>query len=158
MIPSKWRAWEMPLPRGSITVDTTGSGRLTRWYIAYQHEGEARDITSVAELAAAVADGGATAEQVARTDPIGLAILLCQLTDRPRQVPPGETLWPQLEGFGWPRADGEPRVIDGQLTLVVYSIPVPHLRLSRLWVNLATLDVREEVLADLPWPLVPAAV
>jgi hypothetical protein len=62
-------------------------------------------------------------------------------------------MWPELEQhFSFQRSESEPRVADGKFQFVAYSQYMPVLKMSRLVVDLRTLEVTEEPLIDAPWP------
>jgi hypothetical protein len=45
------------------------------------------------------------------------------------------------------------RIEPGRLTFITITLNVPNFSVIRIAVDLATLDVQEEELATLPWPL-----
>lgn len=152
-----WRAVELPIPGGSIAVDVTGSGRLARQTVWVSHEGTTRIISSLPELRGALGHSPSAAEQLANTDPVSFAYLLCVLSGRAHHVFPRDAMWPELEEhFGLSRSANRARVEQGKFVFVAYSHYLPALRVSRITVDLATLELQEDVLVNSPWPPLPA--
>ncbi|MCI0699488.1 MAG: hypothetical protein L0241_00185 [Planctomycetia bacterium] len=153
MTMSTWRAGEIPLPDGVIAIDVSGSGRLTRQFVSFQKHGVSHEISSLSELASVLHSSGADTESLAATDPSGFAYLLCLLSGRPHHIFPRESMWPELEQhFALERSACQPRVTDGKFQFVAYSQYMPTLKVSRLTVDLKTLQVTEEPLVSAPWP------
>ncbi len=66
-------------------------------------------------------------------------------------------MWPELEEhFGLSRSANRARVEQGKFVFVAYSHYLPALRVSRITVDLATLELQEDVLVNSPWPPLPA--
>jgi hypothetical protein len=151
---SHWRAVELPLRDGHIVIDVVGSGNSARQTVSVLRGGTARTVSSLGELAQVVRESRASAEQLATTDPVSFAYLLCILSGRPHHVFPRDNMWPDLERcFGLSRSVNEARVQRGWFVFVAYSRYMPMLTVSRITVDLSTLEVKEDVLIDSPWPL-----
>jgi hypothetical protein len=153
MTSSLWRAAEIPLPNGVIGVDVTGTGKLTRYSVSFKAPGVSREIASLSELASLLAASHADSSRLARSDPASFAFLICVLSNRPHHIFPRESMWPELEQhFSFNRSENEPRVAEGKFQFVAYSQYMPVLKMSRLVVDLSTLEVTEVPLIDAPWP------
>lgn len=156
---STWRSGVIALPDGVIAVDVSGSGRLTRQFVTFEKQGVSREIRSLSELADIFASSQVNTEALAISDPVGFAYLVCLLSNRAHHIFPRESMWPELEQhFSLRRADNEPRVSGGMFQFVAYSQYMPVLKISRLTVDLTTLEVREEPLISAAWPPAAAAV
>ncbi len=156
---STWRSGEIALPDGIIAIEVSGSGRLTRQTVLFEKQGVSREVRSLGELADIFASSRVNVEELATSDPVGLAYLVCLLSDRAHHIFPRETMWPELEQhFSLLRSENEPRVSGGKFEFVAYSQYMPILKVSRLTVDLVTLEVREEPLINAEWPPVAALV
>ena len=159
MTVSSWRAAEIPIPGGVIAVDVSGSGRLTRHLISFQTQGVSYEIASLSQLASILGSSRANTEALATADPVGLAYLVCLLSGRSHHIFPRESMWPEIERhFSLRRSENEPRVTNGKFQFVAYSQYMPVLNVSRLTVDLTTLEVVEEPLITSPWPPAATAV
>jgi hypothetical protein len=153
MTPSTWRAGEILLPDGIIAIDVAGSGRLARQSVIYQNQGVSLEIHSLSELAGILASSHADTEALAARDPVSLAYLVCVLAGKSHYVFPRESMWPELEQhFSLRRAENEPHIENGKFQFAAYSQYMPILNVSRLTVDLKTLQVTEEPLICAPWP------
>lgn len=159
MNPALWRAAELVVPNGSIAIDIADSGRFARQIVSVSQYEANRIISSLGELREVLQQLQASAEQLARTDPLSFAYLLCVLSGRSHHVLPIDSLWTILEeSFGLRRTANRPRVEAGQFIFVVCSQYMPVLTVSRITVGLLTLDMNEDTLIQSPWPASPAAV
>jgi hypothetical protein len=152
---SPWRAAELALPGGRIAIDVSGSGKFAQQTVSATRDGSTRTISNLGELAELFRDARLSVEQLAASDLVSFAYLLCVLSGRPRHVFPRDSMWPDLERcFGLPRSANEARVEAGRFVFVAYSRYMPVLTVSRITVDLSTLVIKEDVLIDSPWPLV----
>lgn len=156
---STWRAGEILLPNGVIAVNVCGSGRATRQTVTFQNQHTRREVATLSDLASILHTSGASAESLASADPVGFASLVCLLSGRPHHVFPRDSMWPELERhFSLDREENEPHVADGKFQFVTYSQYMPVLEISRIIVDLATLEVDEQPLVRAAWPPVASPV
>jgi hypothetical protein len=148
-----WRAADLALPDGRITIDVSNSGQFSQQTITVTHHRSTRTIASLPELAESLRESQASAEQLAASDPVSFAYLLCVLSGRPHHVFPRDSMWPDLEHhFDLSRSANQARVEQGRFIFVAYSSYMPVLTVSRITVDLATLELNEDVIIDSPWP------
>src|SRR5260221_308502 len=112
-----------------------------------------RPFSSLAELRDVFRQSGTSAEQLARATPVNFAYLVCVLSDRLHRVLTSESLWSTLEKVLAPADTADRlRVDPGRLVFLTITLDVPNFSVIRITVDLSTLDVREELIATLPWP------
>ncbi len=155
---SLWRAAELALPGGHIAIDVSGSGKFARQTVSVTRDRSTRTFFNLGELAELFRDARFSVEQLASSDPVSFAYLLCVLSGRPHHVFPRDSMWPDLERcFRLSRSANEARVEAGRFVFVAYSRYMPLLTVSRITVDLSTLELKEDVVIDSPWPLADQA-
>jgi hypothetical protein len=152
-VPS-WRAAEFALRDGRIRIDVTGSGKFARPVVSISRRGTTQTLSDLSELAEIVRESRASLEQLAASESVSFAYLLCVLSGRPHHVFTRDSMWPELERyFGLSRSANEARVEKGKFVFVAYSRYMPVLTVSRITVDLSTLELTEKVIIDSPWPI-----
>jgi hypothetical protein len=140
-----WRAGEVELSEGSITIDVAGSGKLARIYLRYENKGTTQDIHSLEDLARVLSNSNTDRARLAQSNPEGFTYLLCYLSGRRHYAPVREFMWPELESrYGLKKAEHQPRVIGGTFGITVYHFEGEDRIISRLKVDLVTLGIVEE--------------
>ncbi len=154
---SLWRALQITLPNGQMVVDVAGSGRFARQVVSVTIHGTSRVISSLPELCDSLKEAETSPKQLAMQDPVGFAYLLSVLSGRPHHVLPRDDMWPELEQhFGLRSSTSQPGIEDGIFQFVAYFQYMPVLKVSRIRVDLSTLELKEELLISSPWPPGPA--
>jgi GNAT superfamily N-acetyltransferase len=150
---SLWRALQITLPNGQIVVDVAGSGRFARQVVLVTIHGTSRVISSLPELCDSLKKAETSPKQLAMQDPVGFAYLLSVLSGRPHHILPRDGMWPELEQhFGLLHSTSQPGIEDGIFQFVTYFQYMPVLKVSRIRVDLSTLELKEELLISSPWP------
>lgn len=154
MSSSLWRAVKLPIPDGFIAVDVAGSGKFARQHVSVSRHGTARSLGTLTELRQELQESKASAEQLAIANPVAFAYVLCVLAGKPHHVFPRDNMWPDLERcFGLERPCNEAKIEAGKFIFLAYSQYLPTLTVSRITVDLDTLDLKEDTVVSSPWPL-----